>query len=189
MKIIDAYIGKDRLTDIFAAELELEGDYVSHLLDADDWTMMILSWALVEACLNQAIIRQLANESLSSFVERLSIGGRSGKAELAFSLGILTKKEQNFIDAYSEVRNRFAHGVKRFKTTFDDFFASVDNPAKFESAIFCKELPYFSGGSPTTFESDKRTMIFLNVTTLCVNIIRKSKSISKGVVEQPNEMS
>ena len=176
MKIKDIYIGCERLTDILGAELQLEGDYVQHLLDSDDWTMMILSWAIVEGCLNRAILTCLDNKSLSSFVERLSIGGRSGKAELAASLGILTKEERKFLDVYSEVRNRFAHGVKRFKTSFEDFFASLDDLSRFESALFWQEVPGGKAEKSITFKKDKRFLIIVNVTTLCINIIRRSNS-------------
>ena len=182
MKINDIYIGRERLTDILGAELELEGDYVQHLLDADDWTMMILSWAIVEACLNQAISKRLDNESLSSFVERLNIGGRSGKAELAASLGVLTKEERKFLEVYSEVRNRFAHGVKRFKTTFEEFFASLDDPSRFENALFWREVPDCSEAESISFKTDKRYLVFVNVTMLCVNIIRRSQASGAGTV-------
>lgn len=183
----DVFLGNERVADILSAELELEADYVRHLLDADDWTMMILSWAIVEACLNQAISRRLGNDSLSSFVERLSIGGRSGKAELAASLEILTKEERKFLETYSEVRNRFAHGVKRFKTTFEDFFSATDDLPRYENALFMTEMQRYGGGDSITFKSNARLLIFLNVIALCVNVIRQSRASGDagGARQQP----
>lgn len=176
MNVKSAYIGDKSLVEIFQKELQLEEDYVDHLLKTDDWTMMILSWAILEICLNQALIARFETESISQFVERLSIGGKSGKTELAFALELLTREEKKFIDVFSEVRNRFAHGAKRFKSTFDEFFDSLPDSNKFESALLIKQIKHFDGTQGTTFTDGKRALIFGNVVTVCVNISRKTPS-------------
>lgn len=172
MNIQDIYLGSKKVGEIFQESLGLDDDYVQHILQVDDWTMMILAWALVEACLNQTIARSLGKETLTAFVERLNIAGRSGKVELAYSLGRISKEERQFINVFSEVRNRFAHGVQRFKTTFDDYFSKVDDLSKYENALPIKELPGH-GTSPTiTFAEDKRTLILANVVLVCLNLVK-----------------
>lgn len=174
MNIKDARFGSKKVSEILRERLGLEEDYFQHVLQADDWTMMILSWAFIEACLNQAISAHLGKESLASFVERLNISGRTGKAELAYSLGLLGKEELNFIVVFSEVRNRFAHGVRRFKTTFDEYFAEMDI-AKYELALPYKKL-WLDSSSIPTFANDKRTMILSSVIGICLNLMLRSEA-------------
>lgn len=170
MDIQQIYLGSNKVGDLLRERLELDDDVVKRLLEADDWTMMILAWALVEACINQSVSARLGEQSLSSFVERLNIGGRSGKAELALGLGLLDKADRKFLDVFSEVRNRFAHGIKRFKTTFNDYFDGVDDISKYEKALPIKELPGLEGEPPTTFADNKRALILLNVISLCLKL-------------------
>lgn len=180
MDIKQIYLGSNNVGDILRESLQLDDDVVSHLLGADDWTMMILAWALVEACLNQSISKRLGENSLSPFVERLSIGGRAGKAELALGLGLLDKQDKRFLDVFSEVRNRFAHGVKRFKTTFNDYFDEIDDISKYESALPNTELPCQGSSQPTTFRDDKRLLIMVNVVTLCCKLTKPSLPLSSA---------
>lgn len=176
MNIKAVYLGSEPLIEIFKRDLQIDGDHVENLLRSDDWTMMILSWAILEACLNQSIITRLKDERIATFVERMNIGGKSGKSELAYVLEILTREEKKFVDVFSEVRNRFAHGIKRFKTTFDDFFDSVSDTNKFESALLIPLINNFDGTQSTTFATDKRTVIFGNVVSVCVNISRRKNT-------------
>ena len=103
----------------------------------------------------------------------MNIGGKSGKSELAYALAILTREEKKFIDSFSEVRNRFAHGVKRFKTTFDEFFSSVSDTKKFERSLPILRISNSDGTQTSTFATDKRTLIFCNFVSICVNISRR----------------
>ena len=73
---------------------------------------------------------------------------------------------------FSDVRNRFAHGVKRFKTTFNDYFDGIDDISKYENALPYKEVPGQAGAPPTTFIDNKRTLILLNVITLCLKLAK-----------------
>lgn len=172
MEIQQIYLGTEKVGDLLRDRLQLSDDVVSQLLEADDWTMMILAWALVEACLNQSISKRLGEASLSSFVDGLSIGGRTGKAELALGLGLLDKEDRKFIDAFSSVRNRFAHGVGRFKSTFNDYFDRDGELSKYESALPFKEIPDQTGSSFTKFSDNKRALILMNVIVLCLKLTR-----------------
>ena len=172
MNIQSIYLGSKKIGELFQESLELDDDYVQHILQADDWTMMILSWALIEACLNQAIAESLGKKALNAFVDRLSVAGRIGKVELAYSLGLISKNEKNFINVFSEVRNRFAHSVKRFKTTFDDYFSEVDDLSKYANALPIKDLLEHGASTRTTFTEDKRTLILINVVFLCTKLLK-----------------
>lgn len=170
MDITQIYLGSHKVGDLLSQRLQLNDDVIAHLLSADDWTMMILAWALVEACLNQAVAQRLSNDSLSSFVERLSIGGRTGKAELAYKLDLLDEQGRNFISTFCEVRNRFAHGVRRFRTTFEQYFSSVSDVSKYENALPFKEIPNQSNSATITFSNDKRIIILVNVIMVCIKL-------------------
>jgi hypothetical protein len=171
MEIKQLYRGRDKVGDLLRERLHLSNDVVTQLLQADDWAMMILAWALVEGCLNQAITNRLG-EQLSPFVERLNINGRSGKAELALELGLINKADQKFLDKYSTVRNSFAHGVRRFQTTFDDYFNGVSNVIEYENVLLVRSVAgdESAGKAAITFQSNKRTLILLSVITLCLKI-------------------
>lgn len=172
MDITQIYLGDHKVGDLLSQRLQLNDDVIAHLIRTDDWTMMILAWALVEACLNQAITQRIGGDSISRFVEKLSIGGRTGKAELAYKLNLLEEKERNFISTFCEVRNHFAHGIRRFKTTFEQYFSSVSDISRYENALMFRELPNHSASSTITFASDKRTIILANVVMLCMNLTK-----------------
>lgn len=187
MGIEEIYLGNKEVSAIVSESLGLEDDYVKHLLESDDWSMMILAWALLEASLNDAIINRLRNQELRSFVEKLSIAGKSGKVDLALSLGVIDKERSNFIRKFSEVRNGFAHRLNCYKITFDKFFADLDQNQKsqFEQALFLhppiensNKGPFKAGEEVPeyfTFEDDKRFMILTHVIVLCIELIKKAE--------------
>lgn len=173
MTILKIYLGDKNVAEILKESFDFNDDYIKHLVEADDWTMMILSWALLEASLNFAICKTLNNKTMEEHVEQLSISGRTGKASLAKSLGLISKEDLNFIHTYSRVRNSFAHGVKRFKTTFEDYFASLanDDAKKFKTALF---ITASDSQSPRNlaFENDKRDLIFMHVVSIIVKLAK-----------------
>lgn len=176
MTIKKIYLGDKNICDILKEKLLLTEDYVDHLLRADDWSMIILAWALLETCLNQAIISRIANSNANEFVDRLPIAGRSGKSSLAHSLGAINKPEKKFLETFAELRNRFVHGVNNFRISFDDFFAKIDNgkSSKYKQALMVSSIPAHQDGAEMTFDDNKREVILANVIILSVNLLCKS---------------
>ena len=170
-KILGMHLNGKNVGELIQSRLGLDDDYVQHLLKEDDWSMMILSWALVEACLNDAITRRIGNQELGEFVQNLNISGRTGKVALAQELGVIGKGEKKFIEKFSAVRNSFAHGVRRFRITFDEYFEQTGRANEFEAVLLWKELPK-KGDDSISFENDKRTVILANVIAVCLTIIK-----------------
>lgn len=161
-----------KVGELIQERLGLNDDYVQHLMEEDDWTMMILSWGLIEACLNSAIIKNLNKPELENFIQNLNINGRSGKVRLANDLGVINKDEAKFIEKFSAIRNRFAHGVNRFRTTFEEYFEEMGNIKEFEGALLPIEIQGDEKHS-FNFENNKSSIILANVIVVCLNLTNK----------------
>lgn len=172
MKPIGMRLNGREVGELIQEKLGLKEDYVQHLMNEDDWTMMILAWGLIEACLNSAITKSLEKPELETFIQNLNINGRSGKVMLAKDLGILEKNEAKFIEKFSSIRNRFAHGINRFRTTFEEYFEEIENSKEFKEALIWKEIPGQQTGG-FNFENNKSSIILANVVIICLNMTNK----------------
>jgi hypothetical protein len=63
---------------------------------------------------------QTARENFRAFVTALNIGGRTGKLKLAKGLGLIAQDRVDFIDAVTQVRNRYGHNVKNMHRSLTD---------------------------------------------------------------------
>lgn len=82
----------------------------------NDWSMIVTLHAMVETCLNGAILRELERPALAPIIEKLDTSNQAtGKAAFAKALGILSKNSIVFLQKLSELRNTCVHDVRNFK--------------------------------------------------------------------------
>jgi hypothetical protein len=96
--------------------LEVPEGTISSIETDSDFMAVVKAYAVAEPMLNQLIVarRHFAVDELSyaRFVTTLPMAGRSGKLQLAETMGVLSETERAFIGALSQVRNRYAHNIK-----------------------------------------------------------------------------
>jgi hypothetical protein len=92
------------------------------------WSTLIKAHALVEAAITKKILDQLPQ--LDSVVTAMPLHGRTSKAEIAQSLGVIGADERRFINALSTIRNRLVHGVRWLEFDYGKYFASLKSNDK-----------------------------------------------------------
>lgn len=92
--------------------LGLDQQAILNLIDeSSDWSFVIKIAVIVEAALTQAIASRLDTVELQKHLNRLPVGGRTGKIQLASDLGMLGPKAVARLKSIANLRNVFAHDV------------------------------------------------------------------------------
>ncbi len=89
--------------------------------EAGDWQFVIQVYVLLEAALSRCIIAELSDVRLVPWVEKMNMGGKAGKLDLAKSIGVITSKHQGLIEWMSALRNGVAHKLAFLNFSFDQF--------------------------------------------------------------------
>jgi hypothetical protein len=93
---------------------------ISSIQTEPDFVAMVKTYAVIEPILNQTITKRLPRaaqgaaqeESCQAFVSAQRMGrGPNSKLRLAKGLGLLTTTQIHFIEAVTDIRNRYAHDV------------------------------------------------------------------------------
>ncbi len=104
-------VAEHNLGDI-SRTLGLNQQVILDLIDEpSDWSFVIKLAVIVEAALTQAIASRLDTTELQQHLNRLSVGGRTGKIQLASDLGMLGPKAVARLKSIASLRNVFAHDV------------------------------------------------------------------------------
>lgn len=108
-------------------KLGLPTDFCRNLRSTgSDWEFTIKLAVVLEAALASVIASHLHNEAVLAHIEKLNLaGGRTGKLDLAESLGVLTKLEKKAFATIANVRNSFAHKVANITNDLPTFAASM----------------------------------------------------------------
>jgi len=106
-------------------------DFVNELLEGDDWSFVIKTQALLEACVTEAILTKIGEERIKKTVETMPlVGDEASKLQFAKDLVLLDAPQRRFIKKLASLRNRLAHRVEYVKFKFPDFIASLDKDAR-----------------------------------------------------------
>jgi hypothetical protein len=83
----------------------------------DDWTLIVKLHAMIETCLNGALVKELDRTGLASVIAKLDTSNPStGKVAFAKALGgIMPKDSAVFLQKLSELRNLCVHDVRNFE--------------------------------------------------------------------------
>lgn len=113
---------------LISKELSLPEDFAISLLREDDWSFVLKSHALIEACVIHALDARFQEQSIREFLKDLSMAKR---VDLARQLGVISEDMLGPIRLLSRIRNDLAHDVEQVKFTFDAYLANVDNKNAF----------------------------------------------------------
>ena len=108
---------------LISKELSLPNDFAVCLLRDDDWSFVLKSHALIEACVMHAFDARFQERSIRKFLKDLSMAKR---VDLAQQLGVLSEDMLGPIRTLSRIRNDLAHDVEQVKFTFDTYLANSD---------------------------------------------------------------
>jgi hypothetical protein len=110
----------------FEKRLGLPGDFFTTLIAEDDWSFVVKTHALVEACLTHAICAVLRRPELQTVVAHLdTANNQSGKLAFAKALGLLSQTHRRYIVTLSQLRNELVHNVQSTSFTFENYWNNL----------------------------------------------------------------
>lgn len=128
------YVTKEQFVDIIGMcscgllpELEEKTEFLSHLLEEDDWSFVIKLHALIEAATTLAIVKHVNEPSIRSTIERLPLSDEQiGKLKIAKDLSIYSRPQRSFIKRLSALRNDLVHNIERINFNFLEHLGAMD---------------------------------------------------------------
>ena len=119
--------------------------FIKELLAGDDWSFVIKTQALLEACITEAILIKLGDERIRRTVETMPLAGEEvSKLQLTKDLNLMDTSQRRFVKKIASLRNKLAHRVEYVNFAFPDYIASLDRDAKKdwqESIVWFAEAP------------------------------------------------
>ncbi len=92
----------------------------------DDWTLIVKLHAMIETCLNGALVKELDRTDLGSVIAKLDTSNsRTGKVAFAKTLGIMHRDSTVFLQKLSELRNLCVHDVRNFDFNLIDHLTQI----------------------------------------------------------------
>lgn len=104
----------------------------------DDYLLVIKMIATIEPAINELIAKGMSRPiglggdpasafaGIIEFTTRLPLNGRSSKIEFAEALGVLKSSDKKFIDALSQIRNRYAHNIRNATRTLLEMVSDAE---------------------------------------------------------------
>jgi hypothetical protein len=121
-------VAEHNLDDI-SRILGLNQQVILELIDEpSDWSFVIKIAVIVEAALTQSIASRLDTTELQKHLNRISVGGRTGKIQLASDLGMLGPKAVARLKSIASLRNVFAHDVSVIGLSLGVYVESLSKP-------------------------------------------------------------
>jgi uncharacterized protein YutE (UPF0331/DUF86 family) len=108
------------------------GVYEKLLKEDNDWAFLVQLQVIVEAAITQMVVKALNQEKAFDHVARLAFDGKTGKLQLAQSLGVLDASSADAFRALAACRNRFAHRITNIGASLDRFGESLDAATKLD---------------------------------------------------------
>jgi len=99
----------------------------------DDWSFVLKLHALMEVSMTILLTERIGGRSLPDSPEltktlsHLDMSRTDvGKVTLAFTLGLINKRDRRLLYFLSELRNTFVHNIKNVSLTLQDYVATFD---------------------------------------------------------------
>jgi len=116
-------------------ELELPSGFTKSFIKLDDWTFVVKGWAYLESILELLVWSKLDHmpNEFRKVISRIDSGNmRTGKLAFAKALNLIGPKEWKYLQSFSELRNRVAHGISDIQFDFIGFISSQEDKDKKE---------------------------------------------------------
>jgi len=144
-------VAEHNLDDI-SRILGLNQQVILELIDEpSDWSFVIKIAVIVEAALTQSIASRLDTTELQKHLNRISVGGRTGKIQLASDLGMLGPKAVARLKSIASLRNVFAHDVSVIGLSLGVYVESLSKP---ENLRLLAELLGIDGKAQSSFTAE-----------------------------------
>jgi len=115
---------------LFEQDLGLPHGWYFALMKDSDWTFVIKLFALCEGAINYLLQQHFENRSVSEFLARLNMNGRTGKLRLSRKLAAIGSDESRFIEKLADIRNHCIHDVRNVSFVFSDYYAGLKSDQK-----------------------------------------------------------
>ena len=108
----------------------------------DDWTLIVKLHAMIETCLNGALVKELDRTGLASVIAKLDTSNPStGKVAFAKALGgIMPKDSAVFLQKLSELRNLCVHDVRNFDFNLIDHLTQIGKAKRNDFLKACRRM-------------------------------------------------
>jgi len=108
------------------------GFYEKLLTEPSDWAFLVELQVVVESAMTQVVVKALHQDKVFDHVSRLTLDGKTGKIQLASSLGLLDADTADALRALAACRNRFAHRISNIGATLEKFGEALDGQTKLD---------------------------------------------------------
>ena len=95
--------------------------------DDNDWSFLVRLQPFIEGALAHAIVLAIEPPQLAGFVNSMHLKSQHGLANLALSLGLISKEQNTLLDKLAEVRNAFAHKLSNVDRSLAEYVRSLDD--------------------------------------------------------------
>lgn len=174
--------------DSIETSLSLEKGFINSLIDEpNDWAFIIKTTVIIEAVLGELLKKSLINDLLDSHISHLNMGGRTGKIKLAIDLKLITSSCGKRLNALSEIRNDFAHGLDVVQLSINQYVLGMNNEEfeRFFNGLFSfenKKSKYSFGKKDFSVDGssdDERFGKYLIWASTCVTLFELAQAHKK----------
>ena len=135
----------------------LPKDFITKLIEEDDWSFIIKAHAVVEASIAHMLVTH-TDTRLAEVYSRMALGGRVSKLSFAESLNLIRPHEGTVVKLISELRNRLVHNVKFISFDLKEYFRAMPDQKREEFSVQLSGLASVS--------NDKEITSFVNQSLL-----------------------
>jgi hypothetical protein len=117
--------------DAWMADVKVDDAFFNDLEDADDWTFIIKTHALIESICTRCCVLALGEPALLDFFSRLENSNpRTGRVAALRLLGLLDKPYARAITKWSELRNLVVHDVAQTNFSLTNYLEEAGDGAQ-----------------------------------------------------------
>ena len=117
----------DRSLNALISHLGLRDDFISELIEEDDWSFVIKLHALFEAACTHLLLYHFKEPNLAQILNRLPLSdGQIGKIYFLNKLELIGKDTLKYIVSLSELRNKLVHDIETIQFSFNNLIKGFD---------------------------------------------------------------
>ncbi|OCB73170.1 hypothetical protein B0A79_15380 [Flavobacterium piscis] len=106
-------------------------EFLSKLIEGDDWSFVIKSHALIESLVTELIVAKISEIELKKVIERMPLHGETvSKVSILKIYQLVTPEEIKFICKLSEIRNSIVHKYENIDFTFERYVSTLNTENK-----------------------------------------------------------
>jgi hypothetical protein len=164
----------DNQVDDLIKHLGLPDKFLTNLYNADDWSFIIISHALVESVCTRLLCFHFNEPKIEDIYSSLQLNNmRSGKLGFLSKLELISNDNIKLIRCLSEIRNSFVHDVRLSNISLHELIKGYDKSKLKDFAI--------------SFSPLESTLREIEKIDLPKNKKNKTTALNASVIEMANE--